>query len=314
MSKLAETYIDDPNYFDPPPKEPTKTQGADGKKRPLWIPKHGEGSVRGYFLRPRGISTRVTRRGHFNMGSKTTHWCESCTDVSRWGDLCGLVQARSKALMAKDSGLTQRDAQKEFTASERYYYPFYAWKTFRSRDGDMKEFEVGTAGLELTYTAAYTQLKAASDKLGKRCRACGAANSMSRLGWACGTCSTPVVWEEEEQRARKSPVCTKCKARKPAREMVACSKCDKGARLTVYDTQVTIQKLADGKTVDIEFEVPPLTPSEAVLDCERFDLAALVPYSDPETMLHAFGMGGDAARQDEGEDRAASVSEDEVPF
>lgn len=313
----AAGYIDDPNYFDPPAKPESRPGGGpDHKKRPLWIPKHGTGVIRGWFLRPTQLSQRFSRRGHFNAGTKTTFWCESCTDVSRFGDFCNVVKGQATRAMAKDSALSLRDAQKDYAASERFYYPFYATKTFKdTKTGEWKEYEVGSAGLELNYTAAYTQLKAASDKLGKRCRSCGANGSVVRKGWACGTCSGEVVWDEEDQKRRLYPACPNCKERKVCREVVACSKCATGARLTIYDTQVTIQKLADGKTVDFDFEIPATPPPDKVVDCERFDLKVLAPYTPADQLVMAFGLQGDEPPPaEERSSTAAVINDDEIPF
>ncbi len=214
--------------------------------------------------------------------------------MSRFGDYCGVVKGLAARAMAKDGSISQRDAQKQFSAVERFYYPFWAIKTYKdSKTGEMKEFEVGSAGLELNYTAAYTQLKAASDKLGKRCRSCGANNSIVRKGWECLTCHGEVVWDEEDQKKRIPPNCMNCKGRKPAKEIVSCSKCKDGARLTIYDTLVTIQKLSDGKTLDFDFEIPANPPSDKVLSCERFDLKVLAPFTSPSLLLQAFGLQGD---------------------
>lgn len=295
--------------FTPPPK--TASAGGDAKRFPLWIPKHGEGSISGYFLRPDEVAKRVSRCGHFVPG-RGTLWCKSCTEENRWGEYCGATKGLIANAMRKDPSKTQREAQKGLTATERYLYPFYVYRTYKDKkSGETKSFE-GFAGLELNYTAAFTQLGACAEKLGKRCRSCGANNSVTRTNFTCRECNTVVQWSEEEKKNRKYPFCPSCHDRVPAVENVECSKCPNGARTTVHDTKVTISKLADNKTVDFEFEIPITPPDDKVLSVERYDLLDLVPYTDAREIMAAFGISAGPAEAASPDTNADFV--DEVPF
>ena len=117
----------------------------------------------------------------------------------------------------------------------------------KEKDGHLQHFPVG---YNMTNTIMYYD-----SQIGRGCRNCGAANSISRSAILCPHCGDALVesattnmpLKDQEAMLGKVCTCAYCKKEGIPTEYIECNNCSEPLRSTIFDVDVYIERRKDTK-------------------------------------------------------------------